>query len=141
MKEPPARNNTPPAIADDPQLLAGQIAYYRARAAEYDAWWFRTGRFDRGAANNAAWRADVANVQRAVVDMLAATRPSSVLEPPAARGFSRAISRPRAGPRHRDRRGVRSFGINRRRVAAPNVRYVEPTCSRGSRSSNTPACS
>ena len=62
MQEPPARHHTPFAVNDERQLLADQIAYYRARAAEYDAWWFRTGRFDRGAANNAAWRADVASV-------------------------------------------------------------------------------
>ena len=30
------------------QVLSDQIAYYRARAGEYDEWWFRTGRYDRG---------------------------------------------------------------------------------------------
>src|SRR6476469_4399300 len=80
MKEPPDRNDTPPATADASELLAGQIAYYRARAAEYDAWWFRTGRFDRGADNNAAWRAEVGVVEAAVAEMLASARPSKVLE-------------------------------------------------------------
>ena len=36
------------------------------RAGEYDQWWFRTGRFDRGAELNAAWRSDVAEVERAL---------------------------------------------------------------------------
>ena len=40
-------------------LLSEQIAYYRARAAEYDEWWSRTGRFDRGPDDNAAWFADI----------------------------------------------------------------------------------
>ncbi len=44
-------------------LLAEQIAYYRARAAEYDEWWHRTGRFDRGAEDNAAWFADVRSLE------------------------------------------------------------------------------
>lgn len=44
-------------------LLAEQIAYYRARAAEYDEWWSRTGRFDRGADDNAQWFADVAALE------------------------------------------------------------------------------
>ena len=57
-------------VADERTLLDDQIAYYRARAAEYDAWWFRTGRFDRGAGNNAAWRAEVGVVERAVAEML-----------------------------------------------------------------------
>ena len=125
MKEPPARNDTPPAIADDRQLLAGQIAYYRARAAEYDAWWFRTGRFDRGAANNAAWQADVAVVERAVVEMLAATRPSSVLELACGTGlFTRHLA-PRADHVTAIDAAPEVIAINRRRVAASNVRYVE----------------
>ena len=33
---------------DDDGLLAEQRAYYRARAPEYDEWWQRRGRYDRG---------------------------------------------------------------------------------------------
>src|SRR5262249_10143031 len=32
-----------------------QIAYYRARAGEYDEWFYRIGRYDRGADLNKAW--------------------------------------------------------------------------------------
>ena len=39
-------------------LLEGQLAYYRARAAEYDEWWERRGRYDRGAKQAAQWRAE-----------------------------------------------------------------------------------
>jgi len=42
----------PPAMSSDP-LLAEQIAYYRDRAGEYDQWWFREGRYDRGPELNA----------------------------------------------------------------------------------------
>lgn len=52
---------------DDP-LLTEQIAYYRARADEYDEWWSRTGRFDRGPADNAAWFADVHALEAWLVD-------------------------------------------------------------------------
>lgn len=38
-----------------PSILTDQIAYYRARAAEYDEWFERKGRYDRGEADNAAW--------------------------------------------------------------------------------------
>ena len=65
MREAPAPNDTPP-VPGETRLLADQVAYYRARAPEYDAWWFRTGRFDRGVDNNATWRADVAVVEQAV---------------------------------------------------------------------------
>jgi SAM-dependent methyltransferase len=39
----------------DEALLAEQLDYYRARAGEYDSWWLRQGRFDRGPEANAAW--------------------------------------------------------------------------------------
>jgi demethylmenaquinone methyltransferase/2-methoxy-6-polyprenyl-1,4-benzoquinol methylase len=47
-------------------LLEEQIAYYRARAEEYDQWWFRTGRYDRGAEDNAVWFAEQAQVRGAL---------------------------------------------------------------------------
>jgi SAM-dependent methyltransferase len=39
-----------------------QVAYYRARAAEYDEWFFRQGRYDRGARNQ-QWFDDVEDVR------------------------------------------------------------------------------
>ena len=39
-------------------ILGEMVEYYRARAAEYDEWFYRKGRFDRGAAANAAWFAE-----------------------------------------------------------------------------------
>ena len=47
-------------------LLAEQARYYRERACEYDDWWFRRGRYDRGADANARWFAEVAEVQDAL---------------------------------------------------------------------------
>lgn len=35
-------------IMNDDGLFAEQRAYYQARAPEYDEWWQRQGRFDRG---------------------------------------------------------------------------------------------
>jgi demethylmenaquinone methyltransferase/2-methoxy-6-polyprenyl-1,4-benzoquinol methylase len=124
-EERPARSARAPAVPDDSQLLADQLAYYRARAAEYDAWWFRTGRFDRGPASNAAWRADVAVVERAVADMLEATRPSRIVELACGTGlFTRHLA-PRADQVTAIDAAPEVIAINRKRVAAPNVRYVE----------------
>ena len=47
-------------------LLAEQARYYRERAGEYDDWWFRRGRYDRGADANARWFADAAEVEDAL---------------------------------------------------------------------------
>ena len=33
-------------------IIQQQIAYYRARAGEYDEWFYRIGRYDRGAELN-----------------------------------------------------------------------------------------
>lgn len=48
--------------------LNEQLEYYRARAPEYDEWWLRRGRYDRGAERNAQWSADVALLEQALED-------------------------------------------------------------------------
>jgi len=114
---------------DDPRtdrpLLDDQIAYYRARAPEYDAWWYRTGRFDRGAADNAAWHADTAIVERAVDDMLVKARPSRVLELACGTGlFTRHLA-PRVAAVTAVDASPEVIAINRGRVPATNVTYVQ----------------
>lgn len=46
--------------------LQQQIAYYRARASEYDEWFYRLGRYDRGASLNQRWFAEVELAMREV---------------------------------------------------------------------------
>ena len=116
-------------MSDDPRrdrsLLDQQIAYYRARAPEYDAWWFRTGRFDRGADNNAAWLRDTAIVEAEVDKMLANARPSNVLELACGTGlFTRRIA-PRVASVTAVDASPEVIELNRGRVAAANVRYVQ----------------
>src|SRR5262245_63498556 len=48
---------------DDKKLLDEQLTYYRARAGEYDEWFLRTGRYDRGPAHRAEWFAEIAAVE------------------------------------------------------------------------------
>jgi demethylmenaquinone methyltransferase/2-methoxy-6-polyprenyl-1,4-benzoquinol methylase len=113
------------ASTQERALLDQQIAYYRARAPEYDAWWFRTGRFDRGEANNAAWHRDTAAVERAVDTMLDTRRPSHVLEIACGTGlFTRRLA-PRAARVTAVDAAPEVLAINRDRVAAANVDYVQ----------------
>src|SRR3712207_5175811 len=49
--------------------LTEQIDYYSARAGEYDDWWYRRGRYDRGAQNNARWMAETAALQTFVAGL------------------------------------------------------------------------
>lgn len=58
-------------------VLQDQIAYYRARAGEYDEWFYRVGRYDWGAERNARWFAEVETVYQA---LRSAGRVGSVLE-------------------------------------------------------------
>lgn len=50
-------------------VLAEQLDYYRARAGEYDEWWERRGRYDRGTDANKQWFAEISDV-RAAFDTL-----------------------------------------------------------------------
>ena len=50
-------------VADE--VLHGMRDYYRARAPEYDEWWLRRGRYDRGPEANAAWFAEADEVRAA----------------------------------------------------------------------------
>jgi SAM-dependent methyltransferase len=45
-------------------LLGEQIEYYRARAGEYDEWFLRRGRYDRGPELEREWSAEVEEVAR-----------------------------------------------------------------------------
>jgi ubiquinone/menaquinone biosynthesis C-methylase UbiE len=51
---------------DDEDLLAEQRAFYRARAPEYDEWWRRQGRYDRGEEQLLEWQRQVATVGAAL---------------------------------------------------------------------------
>jgi demethylmenaquinone methyltransferase/2-methoxy-6-polyprenyl-1,4-benzoquinol methylase len=52
----------------DEFLLKEQVAYYRARATEYDEWFCRTGRYDRGSEHRAIWLGEAAIVEDALRD-------------------------------------------------------------------------
>jgi demethylmenaquinone methyltransferase/2-methoxy-6-polyprenyl-1,4-benzoquinol methylase len=49
----------------DDALLSEQQAYYKARAPEYDDWWYRRGTFDLGPEFARAWWADVDELRAA----------------------------------------------------------------------------
>jgi len=52
------------AGAPDTGLVEQQIAYYRARAPEYDQWFFRQGQYDRGDEWNRAWFSAIEQVRK-----------------------------------------------------------------------------
>lgn len=57
---------------DQDHAIREQLEYYRARSGEYDQWWYREGRYDRGVTENERWFQESAEVDSA----LAAFRPA-----------------------------------------------------------------
>ena len=50
----------------DEAILREQVDYYRARADEYDGWFFRTGRYDRGEQATQQWFNEIEQVREAL---------------------------------------------------------------------------
>ena len=55
--EDPPTSGTPASATTDSE--AALIPYYEARAGEYDDWYLRRGRYERGAIHDAAWNAEL----------------------------------------------------------------------------------
>ncbi|MFI5273453.1 MAG: class I SAM-dependent methyltransferase [Ktedonobacterales bacterium] len=105
------------------RVLDEQIAYYRARAGEYDEWFLRQGRYDRGPEANARWFAEVETVARA----LEAFRPvGRVLELAAGTGlWTQRLARHAARVTAVDSAGE-ALALNRQRLGdSASVEYVE----------------
>jgi demethylmenaquinone methyltransferase/2-methoxy-6-polyprenyl-1,4-benzoquinol methylase len=55
-------------VPDDDTILRTQLEYYRRRAPEYDEWFLRQGRYDRGEEHRRRWFAEVASVREALAE-------------------------------------------------------------------------
>ena len=106
----------------DRHLLDEQIAYYRARAPEYDEWFFRQGRYDRGDAHRLAWQAEIAEVEAALRE---AGPSGSVLELACGTGlWTRRLVESAVEVTAVDA-SPEVIAVNRDRVRSDRVRYVE----------------
>ena len=103
-------------------ILQQQIAYYRARAGEYDQWFLRQGRYDRGADANARWFAEAAQVEAALEAFAPKGR---VLEMACGTGlWTRHLVRGADNVTALDA-SPEVLEINQARVQDPKVRYAE----------------
>ena len=61
--DPVRRTPAPPALVAPPSTTSPSdpdlIAYYEARAPEYDDWYLRRGRYEHGPIHDAAWNAEL----------------------------------------------------------------------------------
>lgn len=105
----------------DDQLLREQREFYRARAPEYDDWWQRRGRYDRGEAETAEWRRQVAVVRNALVSFDAR---GHVLELAGGTGWWTEQLAQTADHLTVVDASPETLQINRQRVARTDVGYV-----------------
>lgn len=113
MPEVPATNTA--------TTLAEQLDYYRARASEYDQWWLRTGRYDRGESLNAQWFAEGAAISSA----LRAAQPGGrILELAGGTGIWTEQLLPFASDLTVVDGSPEMLAINAAKVNSPKVRHV-----------------
>ncbi len=107
---------------DDDELLSEQVAYYRARAPEYDDWFLRRGRYDRGPDHSNQWAAEIDMVRAELgrVDL-----GQSVLELAPGTGWWTAELAARAASVTAVDSAPEVLTLNQARVGRPNVEYVQ----------------
>ena len=103
-------------------VLREQLDYYRERAAEYDQWWLRQGRYDRGPVQKAQWFAEASEVRAALV----AFRPEGrVLELACGTGIWTEQLLPFADELTAIDGSREMLAINAGRLGSPRVRFIE----------------
>jgi SAM-dependent methyltransferase len=108
--------------AGNKNLLDEQIAYYSARAPEYDEWFLRLGRYDRGDDHRRAWFAEVAKLETA----LAAAKPKGhVLELACGTGLWTGHLAARADAVTAIDSSPEVLRFNRERLESANVEYIQ----------------
>ncbi len=99
-----------------------QVAYYRARANEYDEWFRRDGRYDRGPEANARWAEEIEQVS----DALAAFNPTGdVLELAAGTGWWTERLARYAGSVTAVDAAPETLAVNRGKRGDALIKYVE----------------
>jgi demethylmenaquinone methyltransferase/2-methoxy-6-polyprenyl-1,4-benzoquinol methylase len=108
---------------DESRLLQEQVDYYRARAGEYDEWFLRVGRYDRGPEHRAQWNAEAATVRAALNEALSGGA-ATVLELACGTGLWTEHLAAHAVEMVAVDASPEVIAINRDRVKADHVSYV-----------------
>ena len=106
---------------NDGQLLGQQVQYYRERAAEYDEWFLRQGRYDRGPEHRAEWFREVALLEAALRDTVPR---GEVLELACGTGLWTRHLAERHAPIVAVDASPEAVAINRERLRSDSVTYV-----------------
>jgi 2-polyprenyl-3-methyl-5-hydroxy-6-metoxy-1,4-benzoquinol methylase len=105
---------------EDRKLLDEQIAYYRARAQEYDEWFLRQGRYDRGPEHREEWLREIAEIETV---LRSTVHDADVLELACGTGlWTRRLAESNASVLAIDA-SPETIAINRVRVGSAHVEY------------------
>jgi demethylmenaquinone methyltransferase/2-methoxy-6-polyprenyl-1,4-benzoquinol methylase len=102
-------------------ILQEQVRYYRERAAEYDEWFFRQGRYDRGEQHRQQWFAEVDEVESA---LRAALLSGNILELACGTGLWTQHLAPFATSLTAVDTAPEAIRLNQQRVGAVAVEYI-----------------
>ena len=104
----------------DKELIDQQLAYYRARAPEYDQWFLRQGRYDRGPEHRAEWFREVSTIDTALRPIV---EQKSIVEFACGTGlWTERLARAGARVLAVDA-APEAIAINRERLGSPKVEY------------------
>ena len=106
----------------DRELLDEQIAYYRARAPEYEEWFFRQGRYERGEAHRKAWFTELEAVEAA---LRSAEPRGRALEMACGTGLWTRRLVEHASELTAIDTAPEALALNRERVGSERVRYLQ----------------
>jgi demethylmenaquinone methyltransferase/2-methoxy-6-polyprenyl-1,4-benzoquinol methylase len=103
------------------KALTDQITYYQLRAGEYDQWWYRQGRYDRGPAANTTWFNEADQI-RAALEQASFT--GHILELAPGTGIWTKILISEATTLTAIDASSEMISINKNRVKSPRVSYL-----------------
>ena len=107
---------------DDDELISEQVAYYRARAPEYDDWFLRRGRYDQGPDHSKRW---VAEIDMLLAELDRVEWGESVLEFAPGTGWWTAELANRVESVMAVDSAPEVLTLNQDRVGSRNVEYVQ----------------
>ena len=103
-------------------LIQEQIEYYRARASEYDEWFLRQGRYDRGEAHKERWFAEARQLQEALANF---EPRGDILELACGTGWWTEHLLPYVHTLTAVDASEEVLALNRRRIQSDRVNYIQ----------------
>lgn len=101
-------------------ILQEQIDYYRQRAPEYDEWFLRQGRYDRGEVSKQQWSLEVSQVEKALKDVAPS---GDILELACGTGLWTQKLAPLAASLLAVDASPEAIALNRQRIVLDSVKY------------------